>query len=641
MASFGRLVLLICVVLGLTAAGCERRNVPELLTVTDVVPREVHPGDRFDVIGANLPVGQVEDARVIFSGDLYRAGEPPLRGQTFEAARADVERERVSFVVDDAMFERVTGYRDDAKHTTFRGHVEVRLPDGPSGLPVYGTVKGEVVIEYVPRPASKQVRTARDAEAAESLAFLGLTRGPEQEIGSEGWEVRAIRPGSPLERADVRVGDVIEAVDGLTVLGADDLVLAGDNQAVALAVRRGEEQLVREIPTEGYRADSTSHFDPRIVVLLALAAILFAITGRRGAWMSWTVHRLREAIHPHRASGSGVFVSVLRAAAHDGLSKGAASQGGAGSFSAIAPLLVFVGVTVSFAALPFVELGTRAELDVGILYLVPLTALVTMALLTGGWGSSRSFFFGRVRAVLDVLMCQLPAAAALAAIVLRTGSVKSLDVVRDQLETGGAWMHVGSWPWSWNALRSPQLFLLFALFFGTALIDGSNVRSAARQKDAAPRIAISPYLFAFAEWLHIFVMCALATLVFLGGYALPGVELGAIGESSWLKAAAIAWFALKCWVVVLCVLVLRAALPRIRPDLVLRLGLVVALPACIVACGLTLLTVQFPLLPSAERGLGWITLLTLSVVVGMFVAAIRPFEDGPKSRLRSRLNPYL
>lgn len=618
------LSLLICLASTLPA-GCARKNVPELLTLTDVAPHEIHPGDRVEVSGVNLPVGQVDDARVVLTGDVFRAGEPPLRGQRVEVARATLEREHVTFLADDELLGELTG-GDNGAHATFRGQLKVELPSTASGLPVFGTIKGDVVLEWVPRTPSRETRAARDRDLEDATGFLGLRVEDDGAV-----TVKAVRPGSPADRAGLRDGDVIERVGGLTVLGADDLLIAEEGLSTSFTVRRGEEQLVREVATEGFGLDSARRFDPRLVVLIALGVFLLLVTGRRGQWLSWIAHRLREALEPHRAAGRGTVAALLCAATQAEVQRKPRSET---SFSDFAPVLVFAGVTVSFAALPFVELGARAELDVGLTYLVPLTAVVAMALITGGWGSSPSPVWGRLRAVLDVLVCQLPAAAALLAVVLRTGSLRALDMVKDQVESGGALTREGSWPWTWNALRSPQLFLLFALFFGAALVDGS--RAPAQRGGRSGHGA----MFAFVEWIHILAMCALAAVVFLGGWAPPGVSLAALSESPGLKALAIALFVAKCWALVLGVLVLRAALPRIRPDFVLRLGLVVALPASLVACGLTALSQSYPLLPSVERALGWVTLLTALAVA---VVMLRAVAAGPESRgpLRTRLNPYL
>ena len=71
------------------------------------------------------------------------------------------------------------------------------------------------------------------------------------------------------------------------------------------------------------------------------------------------------------------------------------------------------------------------------------------------------------------------------------------------------------WPWAWNALRSPQLFFLFALFFVTALVDGHRETS----KSSNGARSLGAVAFFFAEWTHVFVMCGLGTIAFLGSVA--------------------------------------------------------------------------------------------------------------------------
>lgn len=286
-----------------------------------------------------------------------------------------------------------------------------------------------------------------------------------------------------------------------------------------------------------------------------------------------------------------------------------------------------------FASLPFLELR-GLELDVGMLYLLSVTALLSMGVLTGGWGAGRARLWGRVRALVDLLVCQLPALCALLAVVLATGSLRVRDIVAAQ---SGAGAELGL-PWAWNALRSPHLFLLFSLFFMTALVDGS--RSAEPGATTAKQAGSAGFFF--AEWMHLFVMCALGAILFLGGYGLPFVSPADLSVSTVWKVLGATLFLVKCWALLGLVLVLRAALPRLRPDTVLRLGVSLVLPSCTVALALAFLASRFPLLPEVERSLG---LLTLFMVAGVAALLVGTVLTAPASslgaRFRARTNPLL
>src|SRR5688500_9846031 len=205
--------------------GCaSERAVPELITLTELAPRRVTAGDVVEVRGIGLPVGDVGSARVVFRGELYRPGEPALRGQVIDVEGAKLERDRVSFEVTESLLDRFTGGDDEAVHTTFRGSVEVWLPGASSGLPVHGVVKGTSVLDIEPRTPRRSVVEERERTTNEALGFLGLELG---RADGDGVVVRGVRPDSPAARAGLQKDDVIVIFGGVTVLGSTDVLPNG------------------------------------------------------------------------------------------------------------------------------------------------------------------------------------------------------------------------------------------------------------------------------------------------------------------------------------------------------------------------------------------------------------------------------
>ena len=604
--------------------GCTNdRSSPELLSVIELVPHSAGLGDRVEVLGRNLPVGRVDDVRVVFRGRLSRAGEPAQNNQVIEIADARLERDRVSFDLDQATIDRFVGSTPDARHTTFVGRVEVVLT-GASKTPVRGSIKGDVTFDVVPREASRALRERRVEEAREAAAFFGLDLA--NDSAAEGLDVRAVRPESPAAKAGIREGDRLLAIGGVSALDVTDIVPDVRGSTVPMSLDRDGTRIEGAISIEGYRGDQSSAFGPGVVVLVSLLITMLLFGTRIGRWLSWLGHRLEDGVLRHQRPGGSFFAALLRAALHDAR-RGPREEG---TFSSILPVIVFVGVSVTFASLPFLEMRGRAELDIGILYLLSVTSLLVMGLLTGGWASSESPVWGRLRAVLDVIVCELPALSALAAVVLTTGSLRVRDVVVQQMGNRATWSELGGVPWAWNALKSPHLFLLFALFFVSALIDGSKTKTLAAADSTRQRagIPLGSAAFFFAEWMHLFVMCALATVAFLGGYGVPGVSAATLAQSSGLQAVGAFLFLVKCWALVGFALVARATLPRLRPRTVLRMGLRVILPACAIGLGLTALTLRFPPVPGVERALGMVTLATVTTVVGLLVGSVALSASG-------------
>src|SRR5215813_14019058 len=111
---------------------------PELLSVIDVAPREVDVGDRIEVLGTNLPTGEVKEAKVVFTGDLRRPGQAPLENQEITVDKAQISSDKVSMIFTEGLQTLFCGHGDEAAHTTFYGDVTVKLPTAQGGLPVKG-----------------------------------------------------------------------------------------------------------------------------------------------------------------------------------------------------------------------------------------------------------------------------------------------------------------------------------------------------------------------------------------------------------------------------------------------------------------------------------------------------------------------
>ena len=143
-----------------------------------------------------------------------------------------------------------------------------------------------------------------------------------------------------------------------------------------------------------------------------------------------------------------------------------------GALLRLAPYLVFIGVSATFVVMPFGHQLVGADLDIGVLFLITLTALVSIALVTGGWSASgRWSLLGALRAAAQIIAYEIPAATAVVCVVMMTGSLRLQDIIGAQGGTGNHVLDVGGWPWYWYVFRNPITFGLFFLYFTTALAD--------------------------------------------------------------------------------------------------------------------------------------------------------------------------
>lgn len=540
-------VVLALAVAWLVAGGgaCGREASPQLVQVLDVAPREVEAGDRLAVVGQGFPPGKT--ARVTFRGALRRPGERPERGVEIVASGAVTGPEQVQIAFTEVTQALFCGAADRAVHTTFDGELEVAFAAAVPGAPPIAGVLQHVTLDV--HPGGAAAGADREREGARVLAWLGLKAAP----APAGLAVEAVGAGSRAEAAGLAAGDVLTSFDGLRIASAADVVPAPGVREVVVGVRRGGSagEALKTVSVEGFRhAAPIELLGAGLVVLAALAAVLlFAAPSRPAlaAALQRAVARLRagsprSARGPHDAAQGTAGARVLRqlaSTARDALPPAAA------------PALVDALVCALLAAMPFGQYLVAAQLDVGLLFVAAATALVVAALVARGptWRA--------LPAALHVAWQHVPAAVAVAAVVLTTGSLRVQEIERAQ----------GGWPWDWLAFRSPASLAAFVLLLACARVEpGARPAAnalAARVEDldaAGAQPGGGAWLEA-ALRAHRLVVAGLASALFLGGWLLPGLSPAAQDARPVLELAGAAWLLLKTWGLVVLLAWARRALP--------------------------------------------------------------------------------
>ena len=235
----------------------------------------------------------------------------------------------------------------------------------------------------------------------------------------------------------------------------------------------------------------------------------------------------------------------------------------------ISPYFVFTGMFGTFAVLPFGANIVATDLNVGILYLLAITGFVVIGILMAGWGSNSKWaLFGGIRSTAQLISYEIPSAFALMTVVLAAGTMSLQGIVRQQ----------GGMPWDWFIFRNPFLFAGFFLAFTSAIAEGNrtpfDLPEAESELVAGYNVEYSGLRFLFllfAEWANVWVMSAIATACFLGGWQIPGVPLEKIAAShGWAfagwQALSVAIFILKGTVLTFFVIQVRWTVPRLRVD---------------------------------------------------------------------------
>ncbi|WP_437632462.1 NADH-quinone oxidoreductase subunit NuoH [Sorangium sp. So ce854] len=647
----GFLPCLLALLALLGAAGCDRsRTAPELLNVIDVVPREVDLGDRIEILGTNLPTAEAREAVVTFRGTLRRPGQAPLTGQSIEIDGAQISSNKVSLVFSEGLEARFAGRGDDAVHTTFHGDVVVEIPATTRGaLPVAGTVRG-VTIDFIPPTPRRAVIEAREKEGARALAFLGVEVAAESPP-SGGLVVTGVRDGSPAGRAQIAPGDVITSFEGVKVLSRGDVIPSGHERLSAVGIRRGDAAPSEvRVSTEGFHASAPTDLLGAGIILGVAAAIILLFMAPTAGIITWVERRvsarMQSRIGPNRAGPQGFLVWIA-----DGiksiLKEDVIPAESDRALFRLAPYLVFVGVSATFVVMPFGQYLIAADLDIGILFVIAVTSLVTIGLMTGGWASNNKWsLLGGIRSAAQIISYEIPGAVAIVCIVMMTGSLRLQDIIGAQGGTGASFLDVGGWPWYWFVFRNPITFALFFLYFTTALAEGNRAPFDLPEAESELVAGYSTeysgmrYLFFFfAEWANVFVMCGIASALFLGGWQIPGVSPAQQEASFGLQLLGVFLFLLKSWLLVFVVIWIRWTLPRVRIDQMMNLCWKWFVP---LSFGAFLLTALWMVIGVSKTVQLVISVVTFAVWAYLLVHFIRRVQYNLRqAKVALHLNPFL
>ncbi len=648
------LLALVCLV------GCNRNDSANLLNVIDVVPRDVEVGDTIEVLGTGLPSGNVQSASITFSGTVHRPGQQPSEVEiTIDNARPTPDK--VSFTFTEALQTKFCGAGEDAVHSTFRGDVIVTFPPiVDRGQPVQGRVFG-ATLDFRPPSARRVVMEERHDRGMAALEHLGVSIDTDNAPASGGLRVAAVRPSSPADDTGILRDDVIVSFAGVTVNSVGDVVPPRGARIAEIGIQRGEAQpVIRQISVTGFEGSLLPYDVLGALLVLGVAAFILLIfmapTAGIITWVERRVSaRMQSRIGPNRAGPQGFLIWIadgIKSIMKEDIVPTESDQ----LLFRLAPYLVFIGVSATFVVMPFGQYLIAADLDIGILFVIAVTSLVAIGLMTGGWASNNKWsLLGGIRAAAQVISYEIPAAVSIVCIVMMTGSLRMQEIIMAQGGLGDSIFTTGGWPWYWYVFRNPVTFLLFFLFFTTALAEGNRAPFDLPEAESELVAGYSTeysgmrYLFFFfAEWANVFVFCGIASALFLGGWQVPGISPAQQEQSLLLQLLGTFLFLLKSWVLIFIVIWIRWTLPRVRIDQLMNLCWKWFVPLSFGAFMLTALWVlgtspttgKSAVIPSAVQMV--ISIATFLVWVGlMFYFAKRVRYNVTASKIPVHLNPFL
>ena len=553
--------------------GCSRDQSLDLLTVLDITPREVDLGDRIEIIGVDFPEGK--PAHITFEGDLHRPGRPVEKDVSIRVDATSASSSRINFELTQGLHDRIAGVGPDAIHTTFRGNVRVVFPStAPDGVKknVTGVVH-DAVIDVSPPTMRRAVIESRQRKGEEVLAALGLEI--EDSPTSGGLKVKAVSEAPETlaaKNAGLLPGDVIKSFDGINVGSKADIIPSGTSRFADVGIERAGQLEYRKMEVSKIAKGVPTDLVGAAILLLVAVMIVGVFMSPTAGIITWVERRMagrmQSRVGPNRSGPQG-FLQWVADGVKSLLKEDIIPAEADGPMFRLAPYLVFVGVSATFVVMPFGHYLIAADLDIGILFVVAVTSLVTIGLMTGGWASNNKWsLLGGIRSAAQIISYEIPGAIAIVCVVMMTGSLRMQDIIRAQ----------GGLPWDWYMFRNPVTFLLFFLYFITALAEGNRAPFDLPEAESELVAGYSTeysgmryVFFFFGEWANVFVMSGIASALFLGGWQVPFVDALTQGNSFWWQALGAFIFLGKAWVLIFVVIWIRWTLPRIRIDQLMNL----------------------------------------------------------------------
>jgi NADH-quinone oxidoreductase subunit H len=251
----------------------------------------------------------------------------------------------------------------------------------------------------------------------------------------------------------------------------------------------------------------------------------------------------------------------------------------------LAPLVTAVLALSAWAVIPISENSwgkwVISDVNVGILYLFAISSLGVYGIIMGGWASNSKYpFLGSLRSAAQMVSYEVSIGFVIITVLLCVGSLNMSDIVNAQKTGIGTRLGLPSTALDWYWLA---LLPMFVVFFISALAETNrppfDLVEAESELVAGFMVEYSstPYLlFMLGEYVAIVTMCALTTILFLGGW-LPPVDLAPF---NWVPG--VLWFLAKVCFVFFMFALVKAIVPRYRYDQLMRLGWKVFLPLSLI-----------------------------------------------------------
>jgi NADH-quinone oxidoreductase subunit H len=297
-----------------------------------------------------------------------------------------------------------------------------------------------------------------------------------------------------------------------------------------------------------------------VILLLIVAFLLYA---DRKVWAAVQMRRGPNVVGPWGLWQS--FADLLKFVFKEPIVPAGANKG----IFLLAPLVTAGLALAAWAVIPVDKGWAVADINVGILYIFAISSLQVYGVIMAGWASNSKYaFLAALRSAAQMVSYEVSIGFVIITVLLIAGTLNLSAIVEGQDSA------LGLFGWYWLPLLP-----MFVVFFVSALAETNrppfDLLEAESELVAGFMVEYSstPYmLFMLGEYVAIVLMCALGTVLFLGGW----LPLFPVPPFTWIPG--VLWFVLKVCLLFFLIAMVKAMVPRYRYDQLMRLGWKVFLP---------------------------------------------------------------
>src|SRR4051812_10908399 len=294
-----------------------------------------------------------------------------------------------------------------------------------------------------------------------------------------------------------------------------------------------------------------------LLLVSLLIYIAYALYADRKIWAAVQMRRGPNVVGPWGLLQS--FADLLKFVLKEPVIPSSANKG----LFLLAPLVTATLAFASWAVIPLAEGWVVSDINVGVLYVFAISSLGVYGIIMAGWASNSKYpFLAALRSAAQMVSYEVSIGFVIITVLLCVGSLNLTAVVEAQ---NGPYGMLG---WFWL-----PLFPMFVIFVISAMAETNrppfDLVEAESELVAGFMVEYSaaPYmLFMLGEYVAITTMCALATILFLGGWLPPFP----IAPFTWVPG--IVWFLLKACFIFFLFAMAKAMVPRYRYDQLMRIG---------------------------------------------------------------------